>query len=92
MGLHWSTPRVMGVSYSTRIGVRKGPASTVIGGLVLCALLWVLVVQFWYAILALLPLLAVLAWSIQWMNRQQRIAAMNHRPPNQSQASVSNRR
>ena len=92
MGLYFSTPRVFGFGFSTRVGVHKGPVSTAVGGLILSALILMLLVHFWKLVLALLLPLAVLAWSIRWMNRQQRAAAMNPPPPNRSQAAVSNRR
>ena len=91
MGLRWSTPRVMGVSYSTRLGPSRS-----VGCLPMLGLFLILggvvevahgLSQMWFAFAALL---GALAWSIQWMRRQQ--AAALFEPRNQSQASVSNRR
>jgi len=89
MGLRWSTPRVFGVSYGTRIGPGRSVGClpmlglfVVLGGVIEAAQSAVT----WLAV----PLLIVLFWSIRWMKRQQHAVVMN--PPSRSQASVSNRR
>lgn len=90
MGLHWSTPRVPGVGYTTQLGPRRSVGCLPMLVFFLAFGVLTSVVHAWYVFL---PLLGVLAWSIRWMKQQQTTAALNPpRPPNPSQASVSNRR
>ena len=90
MGFRWSTPRVFGVSYSTRIGPRPdSAAAAVFGGLLIGVLVLGLALRFWYVTV---PLVVLVGGLVIYGKHVQRIEAAPRTPPRRSQASVSNRR
>ncbi len=90
MGLRWSTPRVFGFSYSTRIGPRpNGRFATGLGAAILVTALLGVMLHFWYITI---PLIVVLAGIVIYGKHVQRLETAPRTPPNRSQASISNRR
>jgi hypothetical protein len=87
MGLHWSTPHVMGVGYTAHLGPRRSVGCLPLLVFFLAFGVLTSVVHAWYVFL---PLLVVLAWSIRWMKQQQTAAALN--PPNRLDALNPGRR
>lgn len=91
MGLYWSTPRVLGFGFSSRLGSgRRGGCTTPLAYFLVFFVVFELgwfAVHHWYVALPV-----VFVFCIFMAHRVKRRADQAPRERNQSQAAVSNRR